>query len=236
MSLKCKTDDDEKFTKNYTEKTVLNKRGKEVKNKNYDEAFAKIIADLDSKNETYEIGRYTPPEGSKEAGSFTYDGGVFHINYSDKVSKAEGGGAGNVLYHETLYAKQFTKGKLWFQFNITSNSWDSHGDDVYDEAAALKFGATAGEYNDTYVTDEGWTLPTRQATLASLTTAQVVNYITQGANVVAHGYQTGSDGQRHTVQGTAFVGAEYITWPREELKSNVNERTFNGNIIAYPYK
>ena len=235
--VKYKADADEKLTKKYTEKTVINKRGKEVKNKNYNEKFANIIADLDSKTEVYEIGKVDAKpgvNGNKEAGSFTYSDGIFHINYSDGSSPEDGDNEANILFHETYHAKQFTEGKNWFEFNEESKTFDPHGNDIFDELAALKFGTEAG-YKASYKKD-GYDVETRDAIILRSTTSQAIKYLTEGITLDVHKMDTDANGQPVMVYGKAPVYGAYCGYSTKEHKSDAKQRTFNGNIVVYPYK
>ncbi len=228
-----KTNSDKKNVEKYTNKTEI-RRGflglgalKERRNKNYSSEFANIVKDLHSRTETYvfqENNNITNPKGNKIDGKFSYDGTNFNIEYS-AGSPEFGGGLSGVLFEETFHAKQFTQGK--FTFENHGNGFEPGQLDANDEVEAKRFAITAPGYRSTFNGSSG-SASTQLGFIAKSRNAEAIKFLIYGGSDLMHKSNGG------TVTNTYLPS--YPGLSSNQQNSNLSEKTFNSNIVGYPFK
>ncbi len=103
----------------FVNKTIINNKGKEIANKNYNEAFANIVGKLNGAADNF-IFNF---DESTTEGLVSYDGKDVNIKiaepgdaYGTKI------GAEGILFEETKHAEQVLDGKTFFGLNA-SGKW-----------------------------------------------------------------------------------------------------------------
>jgi hypothetical protein len=222
-----KSNDDQKRVEKYTNKTYTNKRGKVKENKSYNEEFAKIIEELDAKEETYVIGARDFGD-SKKDGLFSYDGNKFYIEFSLNPSDKYGFGASGAMFEEVYHAKQFIDGKVGFEKQ--GSLWGAVGLDAVDEFEAKEFALKSGDYRTKY-NDGGFEVFTQAGYLLQLTRSEGIDYLVNGR------VQRGAFVKQ--ANGT-YLSRDYTHMPsypglsKKEVNSTLQIRTFSKKTVGYP--
>ncbi len=102
----------------FTSKTIINKKGKEVANKNYNEAFAGVISKLDGAVDNFVFNF----DANATEGGVTYDGANVNVTIGEP-GEAYGTdvGAERILFEETKHAEQILDGKVHFEKNLNGD-------------------------------------------------------------------------------------------------------------------
>jgi hypothetical protein len=228
-------EDDKKRLEIYTKKTEIRKgvfglgKLKERKNKNYNEAFANLIKELDSKEETYDFSEnsnLTNELGEKISGKFSYDGSKFNIEYS-VPDESFGSGIEGVMFEEAYHALQFTQGK--FTFENQGGKWNPKGIDATDELEAKRFASTAPGVLSTYRTRFGLA-STQLGFILKSSDAEAIKFLIKGAK---------KDAVYDPNRGTVIYSDHNAAYPSlgaEKVNSKLDLRTFNINEVGYPFK
>jgi len=209
----------------YASQTIVNKKGKVVQNKNYNEAFANVISRLDGSVDNFVFNF----DANAKEGLVSYDGTNVNVTiaepgdaYGTKV------GAEGILFEETKHAEQVLDGKSVF----TSNGKGGFGssNNLQNEIDAKTFaGQQLGVV--TYYTDpsSGFNIPTQLGYMKSFakTNDDRALFLATGASNLS---VYGEGGKK----GIANIGAAYPKLNLLPLNNALKVRTKNDAIFGYP--
>jgi hypothetical protein len=200
--------------------SIRTRRGENVRNKNYNEAFASIIKRLDKAEETY---RFSFSEGS--AGSLNFDGNVINVVIANP-GEGYGAGADGILFEEVKHAEQFLDGKVFFGKG-SNNNW-AVAMSIDAEYEAKKFVVDNLRINDYHVVD-GFRVPTQLGFIKNNSASASKEYLIKGvSNLRVYG-----DNNR---SGTITIHGAYPGVPTRLPINPYRTRTLTDNIFAYPYR
>jgi len=209
----------------FTNRTVINKKGKEVANKNYNAAFANVISKLDGAVDNFVFNF----DAKATEGAVTYDGKDVNVTIGEPGDAyGTNVGAGGILFEETKHAEQILDGKVHFEKN-SSGDWKTNAR-LENEVEAKLFVSKELGFNR-YYTDKtsGFDVPTQLGYLNSLKKADDrMLFLRNGAqniNVVNN-----SNGARRT----ANITGAYPTLTNIPSGVNLTQRTKNDKIFGYP--
>ena len=213
----------EKFTK----ETIVKKNGKEVKNKNYNEAFAGIIKKLDGATDNFVFNL----DPNAKEGLVSYDGTNVNITIGDPGDAyGTASGAEGILFEETKHAEQVLDGKTYFGLN-SSGKWGA-ATNLQNEIEAKMFAADQLGVNKYYTEQQSGSnlqIPTQLGYLkySAKTETDKMLFLRNGVQNI---FVTGANGRT----GTANLTGAYPTLTGAPVNNPLTQRTKTDKIFGYP--
>lgn len=214
----------------YTKQTTTNKNGKEVRNKNYNAAFAGMISKIDAQStaDGYNVN-YSYDANAKE-GATTSDGVNVNVTIND-LGPSFGGGADGVLFEETKHVDQFLDGKATFEKQ--SNGRFKAASNIQNEVEAKQFAIDNLPISNFYRSPEGLDVPTQLGFLKKAKDyATKANFLLNGASNIN---VSGIDKNHNSISGNVTIPAPYPGMP----STIINPPTIftrNDTLFGYPHR
>jgi RHS repeat-associated protein len=217
----------EKWVKSYTQETT-NKKGKEVRNKQYNADFAAKVKTLDASTVVF---NYT--DNAKLLSDPSSLGEVVHDGVNaNQVNIVINGGAKNtdidkfggldgVLFEETFHGVQILTGDVWFE--KAGATWQTHGVDIHDEYDAKMFALKNRNISLTYKHSilVDYEVQTQLGYLKNHTDVESKMFLSQGTTLSA-AYQGTNSGM---YSKSVPVGAAYPNTPMQQSSSAISLQT-----------
>jgi RHS repeat-associated protein len=175
----------EQYVKQFTSKTVTNKKGKEVENKQYSELFAKTIEKLHASSTVYEFSDSYSSSDKSEEGAVTTDGKKVFVAFGEPD---EGyGSRSNLLFEETYHALQVETGSMKIVKNSTGTGYGFSGDALNAEYGAKSLSTSAPGSSLSYKNANGLKIETQIGLIKRLDPQEGKRYLTDGYSKIYPG-------------------------------------------------
>ncbi|OQX77323.1 MAG: hypothetical protein B6D64_08475, partial [Bacteroidetes bacterium 4484_276] len=178
-SVVYKNESTQQYVEQFTSKTRVNKRGKEVKNKKYSAEFAQIISGLDASSTVYEFDDSYSSSDPAEGGAVSTDGEKVSVGFNEPN---EGyGSKSNALFEETYHAHQVETGTMEIvESKNSSTGYGFRGDGLEAEYQAKRFAAIAPGTSLNYTNSQGLKIETQMGLIKRLSPLGGKRYLTKG--------------------------------------------------------
>jgi RHS repeat-associated protein len=211
----------------FSSPTVINKKEKEVQNKNFNAAFAAIITRLDASTDNF-VFRFDP---NATEGLVSYDGSNVNIRIGEPGSGyGTNVGAEGILFEETKHAEQVLDGKTIFG-KKSDGTWGA-STNIQNEVEAKTFVSDNLHINRTYTENQSgsnFQVPTQLGYMKYdlSTNAQRATFLQQGAS----GLSVAGDLNR---RGTINIPGAYPNLNNLPIMNTLTQRTKTNQIFGYP--
>ena len=198
-----------------------NRKGEQVKNKNYNEAFAKTMDKLEKAEDKF-VFSY---DSKATSGSVSYDGENVNVTIADP-GDGYGAGADGIMFEEVKHSEQVLDGRVWFGKN-SKGGWGT-AMSIEAEYDAKKFVVDQLGTTDKYTVD-GLKIPTQLGIIKNSEGGIAKSYLVNGLR----DYKVYGDNGK---SGTVTIGGAYAGYPMVNPINTYKERTKTDTVFAYPYK
>ena len=190
-SVVYKSESTRQYVEQFTTSTIINKKGKEVKNKKYSSEFAQIISELDASSSVYEFDDSYSSSDSKEGGAVTTDGEKVFVGFS--LPNEGYGSKSNSLFEETFHAHQVETGIMQIaKMGNSPTGYGFRGNGLEAEYNAKRFAAFAPGTSLNYTNSKGLRIETQIGLIKRLSSMEGKSYLTVGFSKLYPGFGSGS--------------------------------------------
>jgi RHS repeat-associated protein len=178
-SIVYKNESTQKYVEQFTSKTRINNKGKEVKNRSYNKQFAQIIKKLDESSTVYEFNDSYLSSDPTEGGAVTTNGVEVFVGFNQP--REEYGSKSNSLFEETYHAFQVENKTL--EITESQNSPTGYGfkaNGLEAEYQAKRFAANAPGTSLNFINSAGLRIETQMGLINRLSPQDGQRYLIQG--------------------------------------------------------
>ena len=215
----------------FIKQTILNNKGKEIKNKNYKAAFAGLISRIDKQSTIDGYNVNYKFNGEAPEGGVSSDGIDINVTINDP-GETFGGGSDGILFEETKHVDQFLDGKTIF-VSDNNSKFSLATSNVQNEVDAKQFAIDNLPINNTYTNNQGYYIPTDLGYLKNYckTNEQKVNFLRSG---VENFNVTGRDTYGQIMTSSTNLRGLYSKYPNSSVNNPLRAFTRNKDYFGYP--